>query len=113
MTRGQRRYSSRHLSVIISATAWLIASLGLVVPSAMAAEPLGAVREISIESVSVDNSRSTLELDFDSPIPQVEASEARQRLGSEPPVQRAQPLDRNSPRMLPTSSLQIIFSMVQ
>lgn len=94
MITGQRHSSSRRLGVIISATAWLIASLGLVAPSAMATEPPADVSEISIESVSADGSRATLELGFDSPISQVEAGEVRERLGSEPPVQRAQALDR-------------------
>jgi len=94
MITGWRRYSSRRLGVVISVTACLIAGLGPVAPPAMAAEPPGDVSEISIESVSVDHSSSTLELGFDSPISRAEAGEVRERLSSEPPVQRAQALDR-------------------
>ena len=94
MITGWRRYSSRGLGVVISVTACLIAGLGPVAPPAMAAEPPGDVSEISVESVSVDHSSSTLELGFDSPISRAEAGEVRERLSSEPPVQRAQALDR-------------------
>lgn len=99
MMPSRRRYSSRRLSTtifgaVIFVTAWAVVSLGLVAPSAMAIEAADDVGEISIESVSADGLKSTLELSFDAPIAQSEADQIRQRMTAESPVQRAQVADR-------------------
>lgn len=94
MMPSRRRYSSRRLSAAIFVTAWTVVSLGLIAPSAMAIEPSDDVSEISIDSVSADSLKSTLELSFDAPIAQPEADQIRQQMTSEPPVQRAQVADR-------------------